>query len=187
MSVTSKLLASKTTLARLNAIKIFIGVILPLLKPVLPLLIFSYMITLCQIGVSLLIPKYTGDVIDIVTRSKSESDLKELCLKMFTVGFTFRYLEIFGNKMKNQCFKSLDYYFKSETYKRLLECDMEYFDQKTFQQLQDVFHRGVQGQIKSWFNRSKALVEIMGSFSASLYVMYHTFPKLMFVALGALL
>jgi len=183
----TQLLDLKALYAQVIEAKNITKIILPLLKPIIFSLVISYVIMLVQIGVSLLIPKYTGGVIDLVTRSKDEGELKDLCLKMFVVTISSRFMEHFSARIKQKTFASLDFALKSETYKRLLQCDMEYFDQKTFQDLRKVLNGGIHGLIKAWFDRSRGLINAGSSLIAALYVMYQTKPQLMFLAIGILL
>jgi len=160
--------------------------ILPLLKPTILNFVMTYILMLLQVGVSLLIPKYTGGIIDIVTRSKDENELQEHCIKMFIVTITSHYMSLFSTKVKQKTFVSLDVALKSETYKRLLQCDLEYFDKKTSRELMNILNGGIHGMIKFWFERSRAFINAGGSLIAGFYIMYQTYPKLMLLALGIL-
>jgi len=155
----------------------------PLIKPSLGMIFFNYGFTLLQTFLNMLTPKYTGGIIDIVTRSKDEADLKELVIKMLIFSVLTSELQKLGRKISDRANLAVNKNIRGEVYKRVLECDMEYFDEVSTTEATQMVNNGVEGVIRLCITQVTNSLEIFVGLFGNLWLMYNSSPQLTFIVI----
>jgi len=169
--------------AKIDEVIKLVYLLYPLVKPSLGIIFVNYSFTLLQTFLEMLTPKYTGGIIDIVTRSKDEQDLKELVIKMLIFSVVTSELQKLGRKVSDRANLAVNKNLRSEVYKRVLECDMEYFDEVSTTEATQMVNNGVEGVIRLCIMQVTNSLEIFVGVFGNLYLMYSASPQLAFIVL----
>jgi len=160
-----------------------IKLLVDLLRPFANLLLMKIVITSIQTGFDMLTPQFSGGIIDIVTRSKNVDDLKELAIKMFAFSIIQQEINKFSSKFSQKYSKKINTSLKGEVYKRLLECDMEFFDKISTSEASQIVSPGAERLMQlTFYSLFKVLQTVLCLFG-NLYFMYNISPRLTFIIL----
>jgi len=156
----------------------FMKVVLPVIKPYFFALLMNYALSLAESCVLWFSPMYMGGIIDIVTRSKDSDHLWSLLRDMTIFALVSGEISSVCYKVNEKTRKELSENLKTELYRKILDCDLEFFDQSSPSEAREILDDGMNNLISLCFSEIKeVLLAIFGIFG-NLYSMYFVSPEL---------
>jgi len=156
----------------------FITVVLPIIKPYLFALLQNYALSLVQSCVFWISPMYMGGIIDIVTRSKSADHLWSLLRDMTIFTLVSREISTICAKVNDKTRTALSRNLKSELYRKILDCDLEFFDKTSPDEASGILQDGMENFINLCLYESTGLLLSIFGIFGNLYSMYLVSPEL---------
>jgi len=164
----------------------YFKLIYSIIKPYCFLVFLNYIVNLLQTCMSWYAPVYTGNIIDIATRSKDIDQLWTLLRDMFIFNIVSDQVSNFCTRTKNKASEALKRDMKCELYGTMLNWDMEFFDQVSTSEVTKSLDDGAENLtyfcIHNLTDSLQAIFKIFGS----LYRMYLISPELANVILFTL-
>jgi len=182
--MTSDSQAKQKRLSYLNLkLKIFetskyLNLILTIIKPYFLILLLNYSMSFIQTAMNWYSPMYTGGIIDIVTRSKDPDHLWGLLRDMFLFTLINQQVSKLFAKVNNKAYSSLNRNLKGEIYRKILDCDMEFFDKMSTQEATMLLNTGAESLINLCIYQATNTLQSVLSIFGSLYQMYLISPDL---------
>jgi len=156
----------------------YLNIIFQVIKPYFLVLVLNYVVNLVQTCMNWYSPMYTGGIIDIVTRSKDSDHLFNLLRDMFLFTLISQQVSKICGKANNKAYAALNRNLKGEIYKKILDCDMEFFDQISTQEASMILNTGVENLINLCIYQFTSTMQSVFSIFGSLYQMYAISPDL---------
>ena len=164
----------------------YLNLILTVIKPYFFVLLINYVVNLVQTVMGWYSPMYTGGIIDIVTRSKDSNHLWDLLRDMFLFSVLNQQVNKFCGKVQAKAHAALSRNLKGEIYRKILDCDMEFFDQISSNEAAQILTSGVENLINLCINQFTMAIQVVLSVLGSLYHMYLISPELAKIVIMAL-
>jgi len=164
----------------------YLKIILSVAKPCFMVLFLNYAVNLLQTCLGWYSPVYTGGIIDIVTRSKDPDHLWNLLRDMLIFTLINQQVSKLCIKVHSKTIAALSKDMKGDIYKRILDCDMEFFDKHSTSEISNLLDDGVSTLNNLIaFQVINTLQEVL-SILGSLYRMYLISSELAFVVICTL-
>jgi len=164
----------------------YFKLIFTIIKPYCFLVFLNYTVNLLQTCMSWYAPVYTGNIIDIATRSKDVDQLWTLLRDMFIFNIVFDQVNNFCSRIKNKASEALKRDMKCEMYKGMLNWDIEFFDQVSTSEVTKSLDEGSGNLTNFCIHHLTDALQAVFKIFGSLYRMYLISPELSNVILFTL-
>jgi len=121
---------------------------------------------------------YTGGIIDIVTRSKDSDHLWNLLRDMFFFTIIQQQVQNLCAKANAKAYAALNRNLKGEIYRKILDCDMEFFDKISTNDAAQILNSGVESLIQLCIYQITGVIQAVFTILGSVYRMYLISPEL---------
>ena len=156
----------------------YLKIIFTVIRPYFLVLLVNYAVTLVQTIMGWYSPMYTGGIIDIVTRSKDSDHLWNLLRDMFIFTMIKQQVTKFCGKANAKAYAALNRNLKGEIYRKILDCDMEFFDQISTNEAAMILNTGVDNLLNLCIYQVTSTMQTVFSILGSVYRMYLISPEL---------